>query len=344
MWLALQLVVGAAHAGVWVRDEGQAYAQAAFVHAESGTMFLADGTPVAQTDPELLGELAPLFGDGRYASNDLSLYAEYGLGHGFELDASLPLRYVTNRWSLAQGTYPDIVQQNLGLGDLTVAARLGTVTSGWALSAAVVGRAPVYSNAPRTLRVQAGNSDFEDDRVPLGPGTFDLGLDGGIGWGSSHVWALIEGGITARNRSFSAVVPGRVQLGVKPIDEVAIWLGADGSLSLGNGAAPDFFRDAWGKGPIAIDNQRFVTASAGALVEIKDGIGVIAGFTQVLAGARFPRTSSGMLGVTWSFDVKDLLGAQTPTPPKPGAKPGKPGGKPGRPRPSGATTDGGDRG
>jgi hypothetical protein len=152
--------------------------------------------------------------------------------------------------------------------------------------------------------VEAGNSDFEDDRVPLGMGTLDAELGGGLGYGGRWGWALAEVGIRARSQQFSAVVPARVQGGLKPVDRLAVWAGAGLQASLGNGRAPDFFRDRWGKGPIAIDDQSALVIDAGVGVDLGDGFGVTAGASRVVWALRFPALPSASLGLTWSGSVR----------------------------------------
>ncbi|MEQ1503503.1 MAG: hypothetical protein ABMB14_14800 [Myxococcota bacterium] len=294
-------IITSASAGVWVHEPGAGYAQIAVAHQEAGRVWLPTGELVENTDPALLGTLSPLFDDGRYAATDVALYGEVGVVRHVELAASVPIRTAQNRWSLARGTYPDIVQRNAGFGDLAVTARAGAVTSGIAWSGAVTGRVPLYSNAPEALGIEAGNSDFEDDRVPLGQGTWDLELGGGIGWGSASAWALAEAALRVRNHGFSEVVPARLQLGVKPVTRLAAYLGLDLAASLGNGTAPNFYRDWLGKGPSAIDDQTALTVSAGVLVDVARGFGIVAAGSRVVAGIRFPRITAGSVGVSYTF-------------------------------------------
>jgi hypothetical protein len=300
--MMLALWAPAASAGVWVREPGAGYVQVALCHQESGQVYLPAEGLVPQTDEALLGTIAPLFDDGRFAATDLGGYAEVGVGHGFEVYGSLPVRWVQNRWSFAEGSYPDIVQGNGGLGDLVVGGRFGRTWGGFAASAYAGARVPLYSNAPQRLNLEAGNSDFEDDQVPLGQGSFDLDVGGGVGYGLAHGWGLAEFGVRARTRQLSTAVPVRLQLGVKPIDDLAVWVGADLLASLGDGAAPDFYRDEWGKGPIVIDNASSLQLGAGGILEIHDGFGVIATLSHTVWGVRFPALTSATVGATWRFD------------------------------------------
>ncbi|MEZ4235488.1 MAG: hypothetical protein R3F59_04860 [Myxococcota bacterium] len=296
MWL-WAAVVGEASAGVWVRDAGDAYVQAGLSHAWADRMYLAGGRAVPQANPALLGQLAPLFDRAAFSTTDLSAYGELGLGHGLELSAAVPLRYAERRWSFASD-WPDLRNHGVGLGDLAVGLRLGKVAGGWAGSGGLVARAPLYDNSPEALRVEAGNSDLADDRVPLGQGTYELEATAGGGRGFGKGWALVEAGLRARNRHFSLVVPGRVQVGVKPVAPVAAWVGADWAVSLGNGEAPDVFRDRWGKGPLVVDDQRSLAVSLGGSVEVAEGISVLATGARTVAGSRYPVLTTLGLGVS----------------------------------------------
>jgi hypothetical protein len=125
-----------------------------------------------------------------------------------------------------------------------------------------------------------------------------------VGYGGRWAWGLAEAGIRARTQQFSAVVPARVQAGVKPVDRVAAWAGASLQASLGNGRAPDFFRDRWGKGPIAIDDQSALTVDAGVGVDLVEGFGLTAGASRVVWALRFPALTSFSAGLTWSGSLR----------------------------------------
>lgn len=298
MWSWL---TAAASAGVWVHAPGAGYAQLVLGHQGAGRVWLPGGTVVEQTDEALLGAIAPLFDDARFSSTEVSAYGELGVLRGFEVFGSVPIRFVQNRWSLAAGTYPDIVHENAGLGDVVVGARVGRTWTGLAASGYANIRAPLYNNRPPTLNVAPGNADFEDDRVPLGPGTLDVDVGGGLGYGLRVGWGLAEVGVRLRSSQMSTMVPARVQVGVKPIPRVAAWVGADLTASLGDGAAPDFYRDEWGKGPVVIDNTSSLVVGAGTIIEIHQGMGVIATLSRVVWAVRFPALTSGTIGVSWTF-------------------------------------------
>jgi hypothetical protein len=237
--------------------------------------------------------------------SDLVTYGEVGLGHGFELVGTVPLRIATNRWEFAQGQSPDIRHEHVGLGDAGLGARFGTVVRSSAVSVLAAVRLPLYDNAPEVLRTQAGNSDFYDDRVPLGNGTIDFDLSAGAGTSWAWGWALVEAGGRIRNRQYSAALPGRLQVGVRPDPKVGVWLGAEGVQSLGNGEAPDFYVDPWDKGPTIVDNQSFVSATGGASFDATQRVGLYASASRVLAARSYPLLTSVAAGVIVRFAVAD---------------------------------------
>jgi hypothetical protein len=89
------------------------------------------------------------------------------------------------------------------------------------------------------------------------------------------------------------------------VDRVSVWLGANLQASLGNGQAPDFFRDRWGKGPIALDNQSSLTADLGGIVAIARGWGVVVDGWRVLWAERYPALTGASVGVSWDFSLPE---------------------------------------
>ena len=145
--------------------------------------------------------------------------------------------------------------------------------------------------------MEAGNADLWDDRVPLGQGTMelDLGLSGGLG--TSRFWALAEAGLRVRDRQYSSALPSRLQLGMRPVERLALWTGIDGTLPLTNGKAPDTFTVAYGKGPLVVDRQSFLTPSLGLAVDLVGLSGVTFTAGRTLAGSRFPRLTTLTFGL-----------------------------------------------
>ncbi len=287
----------AAHAGVWVRERGSVYLQTSLQHSVSERAFDPDGVLRESVDEVFMGDDAPVFDEGRSATTDLVTYGEIGLGNGFEIVGSLPVRVTSGRYSFASGLAPDVVNGQVGFGDAAAGARFGKVIHSSALSVLAAVRLPLYDNDHEVLRTQAGNSDFYDDRVPLGNGTIDFDLSAGAGTSWGWGWALLEVGGRLRNRQYSAVLPGRIQVGFHPIDRVSAWLGADGAWSLGNGAAPDFYVDEYGKGPTVVDDQSFVAGTIGASIDASDRVGFYAGGSRVIAAESYPLLTSTSGGV-----------------------------------------------
>jgi hypothetical protein len=259
-----------------------------------------------QTDDTFMGVTGELFDEAQTAITDMTLYGEIGLGHGFELDAALPVRYGVNRYGFAVGESPDVRHSHAGLGDLMLAARFGTVRGRWAASVLAGVRLPLYDNAPEVLLIQPGNSDFYDDKLPLGDGTIDLDLSVGGGTSWAWGWALLEAGGRVRNRLYSAALPGRIQLGVKPYEPLSVWASADAKLSLGNGDAPVFYLDEWNKGPSVVDNQSVLGASAGLSVDATDQVALYGTVSRVVVAVRYPLLTSVSGGIVIHFDVRDL--------------------------------------
>lgn len=289
-----------AAAGVWVRDAGEAWLQGSLSGSTSTSMFAGNGTLRDTASAPFVGDVAPLFERSRYLGLDLSTYGEVGLGRGVEVVASAPIRYTTQAWHWSVGASDPIVHRNLGFGDLALGGRIGTVLGGVALSLYAGGRVPLYDNAPDALGTAPGNSDFYDNRIPLGQGTIDgealAGLGTGLGlWDG---WVLFEGGVRGRNRRYSTQLPGRLQLGVQP-GPISPWIGASGTVSLGNGAAPDFFLDAYGKGPTVPDNASWLTAEAGLLAPVRERWNVVASVSRVVTARRYPALTQGTVGLAW---------------------------------------------
>lgn len=303
MWWALTAPTAAA--GVWVREPGASWLQVSASAQTSTRLFDEAGAARPQASEPFLGSLAGLFSEGRLLGVEAGLYAEVGVARGLELIGALPVRAVSNRWSFARGPSEDLVQDNLGFGDATLGGRAGGPVGRFALSGHATVRLPLYDNGPDRLNLEAGNADFYDDRVPLGPGTIDLDLGGGAGTGLGLAdgWTLVEAGVRLRDRGYSTALPGRLQAGVHPAPPVATWLELDGLVSLGDGEAPDFFRDPWGKGPVVIDHASWSRASLGASVALGRGFVLLGTVSRVLAARRFPLLTGASLG----------LARQTPT-------------------------------
>lgn len=298
--IPLALVAAPASAGVWVRDPGSAWFQGSFSATTGARVFDAQGQLLPATDDVFMGSVAPLFETGRYTGLEGSVYTELGVIRGLEVVAALPVRRVAMRWQWREGTEPPVVHTNTGLGDTTLGARVGGTVGGVALSLYAGTRLPLYDNSPETLNLEAGNSDFYDNVVPLGQGTIDGEALVGVGTGIGVLdgWALLEAGGRVRDRGFSTALPGRLQVGIKP-GGVATWLGLDGVASLGDGDAPDHFVDPWGKGPLVPDHQSWLAANVGVLVPLHPDWSVLVTGSHVLAARRYPSLAQGAIGIAW---------------------------------------------
>ncbi len=292
-----------ANAGAWGRDPGSAWVQLAWRHDSSVATFDEQGVALPLASPSFLGDtLAQRIEDGRYDSDTASVYGEVGLLPYLTAVGSLPVRVARSSWTLTPSSPLSPVRHpNAGLGDLEVGARtsapLGPINGG--LTALL--RVPLYDNSPRVLRQQAGNSNFFDDRVPLGPGTIDLDLLAAAGTGVAWGWAQIEAGVRVRDRQYSTVPVGHIELGGRPWDWIAGVLRLAGQTHLADGDQPAFFSDSVGRGPLIVDRARSLTVSGGALVRpsLDHPWGGALDLSHVVAGQRAGRVTSVQLAVTW---------------------------------------------
>lgn len=303
----LFLLTDAAHAGVWIREPGHPYLQVSAAYQTGSRTWDEQATLRGNADPVYIDHLAPLFESSRYQGLELGAYAEVGVVQGLELVASLPWRAAQNEWEWTNGPQEPVQHRNRGFGDGTLGVRGGVKVEPVALSLLVAVRVPFYDNSPAALNIEAGNSDFYDDRVPLGPGTTDLDILPGVGTGLGVLegWALFEGGLRIRNRQFGPQLPARLQVGVRPVHPWALWLEGSGLTTVGSGQAPDFFIDAFGKGPIALDNTHFAQLGLGTQIALPGGFAIGATGERVLWGRRFPALTRAGVHIAWTGPTED---------------------------------------
>ena len=294
-----------ATAGPWVHEAGSAYGQLTAAWSGASQIFDPEGTPRPQTDPAYLGYLSPVFSEGRADVAGISAYGELGLGRGLEVAAALPLQAAWTRWAFARGSSEDIVQRNLGLGDLRTWIRAGRTGGARAASLGLGASLPLYDNRLEKLNIEPGNSDFYDDRVPLGAGVIALEVVGAVGvslpWAGG--WIQEETAFRGRFQGYSESVPLRLQVGFAP-RPITGWLAADAEFSLRNGPAPDSFRDAWGKGPLAIDGQDHLSGEFGGAVAVSESWSAMATLSHTFWGRSFPVASRLAAGVTYQGGPK----------------------------------------
>jgi len=300
--LALQ-VTPTAYAGPWVKDRAGFYARVGYDYYRATSAFDASGERAPMHDERFLSHLGGVFDEGAFTSHTGSFYGEVGLGWHLEAFGSVPVSRVANRWSFAQGESEDILQTNAGFGDVMAGLRLGGIAKGYAGSVGVSIRAPLYDNHPDVLNQESGNTDFYDDRVPLGQGTIDVDATaaGGTGWSLSSVngWVSLEQTVRFRNRDYATAFPGMVQLGVKPLKPLALMWNTFWQLTADNGEQPDFHFDAYGKGPSIIDRQHYLKTALGVMFDVRQGLALEAGASATLFGARTAAGWSVGAGVSY---------------------------------------------
>ena len=304
--MLLALVLSAANpswAGPWVKERGQLYTRVGYDYYRATKAFDNDGNRASMADERFLSHLGGVFDEGAFASHTGSFYGEVGLGWHLEAFGSLPLSRVSNTWSFAVGESDDIVQTNAGFGDVVGGLRVGGLWKGWAGSLSTSIRAPLYDNHPEVLNQESGNTDFYDDKVPLGQGTIDVDITaaGGTGWALRGLsgWASLEQAVRFRDRDYATAFPGMFQLGVKPVPPLAVMWNTFWQVTADNGSQPDFYFDAYGKGPTIIDRQHYLKTAVGAMFDVREGLALEASVGSTLVGARTAAGWSAGCGMSY---------------------------------------------
>jgi hypothetical protein len=298
-----------AWAGPWVHPAEVGFFELSASWQMDSRMWDPAGELLPVADETYLSQLSGVFDRGRYDALDLTAYGEMGLGSGIEVAGSLPARYARQTWEFARGSAHPVVQPNAGLGDAYLAVRYG-IQPGPAISLTVGARAPLYDNAPAELGTEPGNSDFYDDRVSLGAGVTALEpvLAIGSSLAGSRAWVQGDVGARLRNRKYSAMIPSHLQVGAAS-GRLTGWVGAELQLSLHDGAAPDFFTDVYGKGPLVVDGQEWASVDAGALIRASGPWKIAVGASRTVWGRSFPLVSSVRAGVAFDGPLRHSGGA-----------------------------------
>ncbi len=303
MSLILAATLSTALAGPWVKEQGGLYTRIGYDYYRASGAFDAEGQRADMSDERFLSHLGGVFESGTFSSHTASLYAEVGIGFHLEVFGSLPVSYASNRWDFALGESEDIVQANAGFGDATAGLRVGGKVNSLAGSLSLAIRAPLYDNHPEVLNQETGNTDFYDDKVPLGQGTIDVDLAaaGGSGWNLNGVngWASLEQTVRFRNRDYATAFPGMAQVGVKPVEPLALMLNVLWQLTADNGEQPDFYFDDYGKGPTIIDRQHYLKVGVQAMFDVREGLALEAGAGATVLGARTAAGWNAGLGVSY---------------------------------------------
>ncbi len=176
---------GAARAGAWARERGEAYVKASVSALHAEEMYDAQGSVRPLLDPVL-------YENTEYGELGAALYAEYGLLPALTLIASLPVKVAQQE---ADGRFGagGIYGQELGFGDARLGARLPLHRRGWAAALESDLKVPLYDNP----RVQTSAPMLGSGFVDAGAGlSLGLGLPSIRGYGQGTVGYRIRGGGT----------------------------------------------------------------------------------------------------------------------------------------------------
>ena len=197
-WLVVLVVIAlgprAAHAGAWARPQGGVYARAGV-----GLFF---GQPAFL----LAGGVGT---EGRFIGIAGELYAEVGLGRGFELDVSA--RWVDNRHD--RDGQPTLTSD--GPEDAELLLKWAPFSALHALSFTAGARVSMYERSP-DAEIAAGTPQ-------RGPGGQDIVV--GVGWGRSFypvmAWVNVDIGYRLRIGNASSAVRVRGEFGGRIVGPLA---------------------------------------------------------------------------------------------------------------------------
>ena len=286
---------------------GSAWLELGWRHSRASSVYTERGRRVDFVHPSVMGDaLGELFDEGLFVSDELAAYAEVGIAPGLEVYGRLPLRQVRTEWTISET--PEITQLNRGAGDALLGLRAGGTLGRVALSGRAHVLGPLYDNSPSTLSRGAGNSDFYDDLPPLGQGTIDVEVGAAAGVGFGVGWAQVDQALRVRNREYSTLVPGSLQVGAKPIPHLGLFTEAGWQLSLDDGRQPTFYLSEWSKSPLVIDRQHQLSVGGGAFAQplahlesAVKGLGLSVRYDAVVMGRRAAAVRGLSTSVFWSL-------------------------------------------
>ena len=302
MLVAQGLCLPSAQAGAWVRSKGSAYLKAEYGYYWASESYDQIGESASMSDERFVGKTtAAVFSEARYFKHDIKLFAEVGLGRGIEIIAALPFTKPTNQWVFLDGDNPDLLQTNLGTGDLELGMRYGGRLGRLPASIGFIWRAPLYNNDPSVLHLDAASQDFYDVIPPLGQGTIDLDVTGAVGTGLPFLggWTQAESGLRVRNRHYSAAIPGQLQVGLKPVSRLYLAVESRWLVTLKNGTAPDYYYDENGKGPLIIDRQHRLQVAGQFGARLWKAVWLTGHYGFVPWGRRTARGQWYGIGIAW---------------------------------------------
>ena len=297
-------------AGAWVHEPGSAWVETSYRYTVADKMYDRQGTRLPRVDAAFTGPtLSRVFDHARYVGHEASLYAEIGFLPHLEVVGRLPWRTIQSEWSWRKGTEAPLIQANQGFGDAMLGLRGGTLLDQVAIAAHGTVSGPLYDNRWYALGRGPGDGDFVNDRPPLGQGTVDTELGLAVGSSVGPVWFQGEVGTRFRDRGYATILPGRLQVGIRPIPEIAGFSEASGQTTVGESSQPSFFIDRWDKSPLVNDRQHWVVGSAGLLVQPLaravdaplNGLGLAVRYDATLHGVRTAALRSLGGSLIWSL-------------------------------------------
>ena len=271
-------------AGPWLNEPGSYYAKIEYSFFRATESFDANGHSASLADERFINDLGGLFDKGVYTANTSRVHIEVGVLHGLEIFSTLPLVWVRQDWS-----DPKVEQNNYGIGDWVLGARVGRSFGVVSTSLMASLTLPLYDNDRKQLNYGPGNLDFTDNKPVLGQGTIDGSLRAAVGVSTLPLydgWASFELGPRFRNRQYATGLTGALQLGWRPRSKWALIFDGDGLASFENGDQPRFFYDIYGKGPAVVDGQSRLALGLGALFELGGGLDLELGIARAVVGRR----------------------------------------------------------
>lgn len=192
--LLLSCLPASALAGAWAREAGAVYVQL------GPSLFVGPHRDDLVTDVDSAS--------GRFVGRALDLYAEVGLGAGFELDLSW--QWVDQRHELDEGA--DATES--GAGDVEALLKWAPRSAEDAVSFLVGARVAPYETAAIEDQVTGA--------PPRGPGGADILA--GFGWGHGFTWGWLDTQLLHRVRigGASAGARLRAELGYRVVSPLAV--------------------------------------------------------------------------------------------------------------------------
>ncbi|MGB5943676.1 MAG: hypothetical protein WBG71_12410 [Leeuwenhoekiella sp.] len=221
------------------------------------------------------GDIDPNATRGQF---NVNLYAEYGLGHRFDVIAYIPFFARTYQNDIVSGTTGATItpgEEVNSIGDIDLAIRYGIVQKeNWVLSGSLLFGLPSgESSGGSDGSYQTGDGEFNQmARMTLGV-PFLIG--------KLPIYAKTYLGFNNRTQDFSDELRGGIEIGTQIINGLWIAGKSDSIQSLQNGS-----RNATNTAPGSVfaNNVEFTSLGVEASYYLTDTFGVSANYTGALSG------------------------------------------------------------